>query len=70
LGIEFHWHTSIDGNVGVTLTQQSFTESMLDNSGYSSDTQFTFTTPYQSGISIDTIPITPMSTSEQDALRL
>jgi len=61
LGIEFTWHHSSDGNVSVNLTQQSFAENLLESLGHSTDSVSTFTTPYQSGISIDTIPNADMS---------
>jgi hypothetical protein len=48
--------------------QQSFTENLLESLGLSSDSKSTFTTPYQSGISIDTIPHIDMSASERDKL--
>jgi hypothetical protein len=70
LGIEFTWHHSSDGNVSVNLTQQSFTENLLESLGHSTDSVSTFTTPYQSGISIDTIPNADMSVFDHDKLRL
>jgi hypothetical protein len=70
LGIEFTWHNHPDGNVSVNLTQQSFTENLLDILGYSSSTTSTFTTPYQAGLSIDSIPTILMTSIEHDKLRL
>jgi hypothetical protein len=70
LGIEFTWHRHPDGNVSVNLTQQSFTESLLDSLGYSSTMTSTFTTPYRSGLSIDSIPSSTMAAKDQDSLRL
>ena len=70
LGIEFTWHFHEDGNVSVNLTQQSFTENLLDSLGYSSTTTSTYTSPYRSGLSIDTIPTQNMSPSDRDKLRL
>lgn len=70
LGIEFTWHHHPDGNLSVNLTQQSFTENLLESLQFSSTTVSTFTTPYRSGISIDTIPSSTLSMSEQDHLRL
>jgi len=69
-GIEFTWHRHDDGNVSGNLTQQSFAEMLLENLGLSSDTLSTFTTPYRSGISIDSIPISSASSLEQDQLHL
>jgi hypothetical protein len=70
LGIEFTWHRHGDGNVSVNLTQQSFVEMLLENLGFSSGTLSTFTTPYRTGISIDSIPISSTSSLEQDHLCL
>jgi hypothetical protein len=70
LGIEFNWHQLSDGNVSVNLTQQSFIENLLDTVGVFSDKQSTYTSPYQSEISIDSIPAVSMSVSDRDALRL
>ena len=52
------------------MTQQSFIENLLDTVGFSSDNQSTYTTPYQSGLTIGSIPTVPMSVSDQDALHL
>jgi hypothetical protein len=46
LGIEFSWQHLDDGNISVTLTQQSFIENLLDTFGFTGDTTSTFTTPY------------------------
>jgi hypothetical protein len=70
LGIEFTWHCDSEGNVSVNLTQQSFVEMLLENLGFASENQSAFTTPYQSGISIDTIPTQSMSSADRDKLRL
>jgi hypothetical protein len=70
LGIEFTWHHHSDGHVSVNLTQQSFTESLLDSLGIPYDTTSTFTTPYRSGISIDSITSVNMSLDDRDRLRL
>jgi len=70
LGIEFTWCYHPDGNLSVNLNQQSFTENLLDSLQLSSTTTSTSTTPYQPGISIDTIPTSSLSPSEQDHLRL
>jgi hypothetical protein len=70
LGIEFNWHIHNDGNVSVNLTQQSFTENLLDSFVCSSDSISTFTSPYRSGMPIDTIPTIDMSVPDRDKLRL
>jgi hypothetical protein len=70
LGIEFTWNHHDDGNLSVNLTQQSFTESLLDSLGYSPTTNSTYTSPYRSGMSIDSIPTQSLSSTERDKLRL
>jgi hypothetical protein len=70
LGIEFTWHRKDDGNISVNLTQQSLTETLLDSIGCSTTSTSTFTTPYRSGLSIDSIPTVDMSVSDRDKLRL
>ncbi len=70
LEIEFTWHHHADGNLSVILTQQSFTENLLELLNYSSDTISTFTTPYRPGLSIDSIPTIYMTSSDHDKLHL
>jgi hypothetical protein len=70
LGIEFTWHHHQDGNISVNLTQQSFIKMLLENLGYNSTTQSSFTTPYRSGISMDSIPTVSLSSVDQDQLCL
>jgi hypothetical protein len=70
LGIEFTWHHLVDGHLSVNLTQQSFTESLLESLGVQSTTTSAYTTPYRSGISIDSIPTQDMLPQEHDKLRL
>jgi len=70
LGIEFTWLHLQDGNLTVTLSQQSFTESLLDSLQLSHLGISHYSTPYQSGCSIDSIPSKDMSASERDPLRL
>jgi hypothetical protein len=64
------WHHKDDGNISVNLTQQSFTETLLDSIGCSMTSTSTFTTPYIAGLSIDSIPTVDMSVSDRDKLRL
>ena len=52
------------------LTQQSFIESLLDSLALSSASTSMFTTPYRSGLVIDSIPHKDMSYSDRDTLRL
>jgi len=70
LGIEFTWTHMSDGHLGVTLTQQSFTESLLDSLGLQHVGVSHFTTPYRSGCRIDSVPFQEMSSTNQDRLRL
>jgi hypothetical protein len=70
IGIEFTWSHQPDGNLSVTLTQQSFVEMLLENLGCSTSSISTFTSPYRSGISIDSIPPDEITSTERDKLRL
>lgn len=56
LGIEFTWKHHMDGHLSVCLTQQSFTDTLIDSLGFTSLSASTFTTPYHSGLVIDSIP--------------
>jgi hypothetical protein len=70
LGIEFTWSHQPDGNLSVTLTQQSFAEMLLENLGCSTSSKSMFTSPYRSGISIDSIPPDEITSTEHDKLWL
>jgi hypothetical protein len=70
LGIEFTWYHKDDGNISVNLTQQSFTETLLESLGCSFASCSSFTSPYRSGLSIDSIPMVDMPTSDRNKLRL
>jgi len=72
LGIKFTWHRHDNGYLSVNLTQQSFTENLLETLGLlsNSTSTSTFTTPYRLGLSIDTIPTIDMPAPERDKLRL
>jgi hypothetical protein len=70
LGIEFQWVKHHDNNLSVTLTQQSFNESLIDSLGYISMSSNYFTTPYRSGLSIDSIEIQELPSDQKDLLRL
>ena len=70
LGIEFNWKHHSNGHLSVCLTQQSFIESLLDSLALSSASTSMFTTPYRSGLVIDSIPHKDMSFSDRDTLRL
>ncbi|MFN9983377.1 MAG: hypothetical protein ACK53Y_25850, partial [bacterium] len=70
LGIEFTWKQLPDNHLCVTLTQQSFIESLLDSLGLTSSCISTYTTPYHSGLAIDSIKHQDMSSEDPDKLRL
>jgi hypothetical protein len=70
LGIEFAWNTDTTGNLHVSLTQQSFVETLLDNLEITIESTSHFNTPYRSGQPIDSIPFMEMSSSDRDKLRL
>jgi hypothetical protein len=70
LGIEFSWTHHKNGHVSVCLTQQSFTEQLIESVGLQNVSSSTFTTPYRSGLVIDTIPHQDMDSSSCDKLRL
>jgi len=70
LGTEFTWQEHEDGHLTVSLTQQFFTEQLLETLNISSGGISTFLTPYRNGQSIDSIPTMPMSESDRNSLRL
>jgi hypothetical protein len=70
LGIEFHWVKHSDDNLSVTLTQQSFAESLIDSFGYLHMNTSLFATPYCSGLSIDSIESTALPMEQKDLLHL
>jgi len=70
LGIEFTWKTLPNDNLCVTLTQQSFIESLLDSLDIIIDGTSLYTSPYRSGIHIDSIPSVDLSPKYRDILRL
>jgi hypothetical protein len=70
LGIEFSWVHHEDGNLSVHLTQQSFSESLLESLGLEHLSTSTFLTPYRSGLPVDSVCHDEMSSSDRDALRL
>jgi hypothetical protein len=70
LGTEFSWVHHPDGHVTVSLTQQSFIESLMESLNITSSKQSTFTTPYRSGKSIDSILPESLSSAVRDNLRL
>jgi len=70
LGIEFAWQHHPDSNITVSLTQQSFSETLIESLGLHNLNGSTFATPYRSGISIDSIPPDTLSSSQRDTLHL
>jgi hypothetical protein len=70
LGIEFTWKRLPNHHLCVTLTQQSFIESFLDSLNITIENVSPYSSPYQSGVHIDSIPTIDMSTRERDALHL
>lgn len=70
LGIEFSWKHHDDGNLSVSLTQQSFAENLIDSVNYSTASVSSYVTPYRSGLPIDSVPSIQLSSSDQDKLRL
>ena len=70
LGIEFTWKSHPNGDLSVSLTQQSFIDTFLETLGISLDGVSTYTSPYQANCHIDSIPFQDMSSSDRDRLRL
>jgi hypothetical protein len=70
LGIEFSWTHHLDGNITVNLTQQWFAETLIDSLGFGSLSLSTYTSPYHSGLPIDSIPHEDMSDTQHDSLWL
>ena len=70
LGTEFTRLHHDDGHVTVSLTQQSFAETLLESLGIDISGQSSVTTPYCAGQSIDSIPNVSMSSSDHNILRL
>jgi hypothetical protein len=70
LGIEFTRKFHPDGNLSVSLTQQSFVDTLLESLGISIDGISTYTSPYQADCHIDSIANQDLSTSDRDRLRL
>jgi len=70
LGIEFSWKFHPDENLSVSLTQQSFVETLLESLNLSNLSTSSYTLPYHSGLVIDSIPHQEMSSTDRDKLRL
>jgi hypothetical protein len=59
-----------DGHLSVILTQESFAESLVDSLGLSGIKSSHFTSPYRSGLAIDSVLYEDMSSTAWDKLRL
>jgi hypothetical protein len=70
LGTEFTWVEHPDGHLSVSLTQQSFTETLLESLNIDWPSQSTFLTPYQYECCIDSVPHESMSVMARNDLRL
>jgi hypothetical protein len=70
LGIEFTLKHLPGGHLSVSLTQQPFTDTLLQSLGISIDSLSTYTTPYKSHSHIDSIPTLAMPASDRDQLQL
>jgi hypothetical protein len=70
LGIEFAWQHHLDGHITVSLTQQSFAETLIESLGFDTFNGSIFASPYRSGIPIDSIPTESLSSTQRDTLRL
>jgi hypothetical protein len=70
LGIEFNWKHHVDGNISVSLTQQSFAETLIESQNFTFIGASTFSTPYKSGLPIDAIKHHDMSPLDCDKLCL
>jgi hypothetical protein len=70
LGIEIGWKHHPDGNLSVSVTQQFFAENLVDSVNYTSSSVSTFVSPYRSGLPIDSISTSTLSSSDQDKLHL
>ena len=70
LGIEFTWFTSPDDHVCVNLTQQSFSENLIESVGYDSLSTSPYTSLYHSDLPIDSIPSSESNVLDNDPLQL
>jgi hypothetical protein len=57
LGIEFQWDHHADGRLSVTLTQESFAESLIDSLGFTHVNTSTYLTTYCSGHTVIAISV-------------
>jgi hypothetical protein len=68
LGIEFSWINHPNGHLSISLTQQAFAESFTDLLGLPPTGTSIYSTPYRSGMSIDSLPHQNFSVPAQDLL--
>ena len=66
LGTEFTWVEHDDGYLTISLTQQSFAETLIESLGLESIEPSTYLTPYHSGHSVDSVLHVSLSASERD----
>jgi len=62
------WVRHSDGNLSVSLSQQSFTETLMESLNIDRPQFSTFLTPYRSGQSIDSVPSVPMLPAAKNEL--
>jgi hypothetical protein len=70
LGIEFAWKHHLDGHLSVSLTQQSFIDTLLESLDITIDGQSFYTSPYRANCHIDSVPFQEMTAIDRDRLRL
>jgi hypothetical protein len=59
-----------DGHLSVSLTQQYFAETLIESFGFTWASVSSFTAPYRSGLSIDSVPNQNVSSADRDILWL
>jgi hypothetical protein len=70
LGIEFAWKHHLDGHLSVSITQQSFIDTLLESLDITIDGQSFYTSPYRANCHIDSVPFQEMTAIDRDRLRL
>jgi hypothetical protein len=70
LGTKFTWVEHLDGHLSVSLTQQSFVETLMDSLHIDQPHQSSFLTPYHSDCCIDSVPHESMLATACDDLCL
>ena len=64
LGIEFTWEHHKDGYLSVSLTKQSFAETLIASLGFASAFVSIFTTSYRLALAIDYVAHQSMSSTD------